>query len=199
MAGNAKSYAERLFNYPEVGQLDAVAARAALVKPAEGEGVSIAENAVKEILKVTQNYPYFIQEWGFQVWNAAPASPITRKDVKTATPDIINNLDANFFRVRFDRLTALQQKYLRAMAELGPGPYKTGDIATTLGVEATAVATVRQQLINKGMVWSQRHGETTFTVPLFDSFMKRQMPKLEQHVPQRRGGKPTKRRSAKKK
>ena len=199
LAGTAKSYAERLFNYPELGQLDAVAARAALVKPAEDEGVSFAENAVKEILKVTQHYPYFIQEWGFQVWNAAPASPITRKDVKTATPGIIEHLDANFFRVRFDRLTALQQKYLRAMAELGPGPHKTGDIATTLGVEATAVATVRQQLINKGMVWSQRHGETAFTVPLFDSFMKRQMPKLEQHVPQRRSGKPTKRRSVKKK
>ena len=193
LAGNAKSYAERLFNYPEVGQLDAVAARAALVKPAAGEGVSFAENAVKEILRVTQHYPYFIQEWGFQVWNAAPSSPITRKDVKTATPEIIDHLDANFFRVRFDRLTMLQQKYLRAMAELGPGPRKTGDIAMTLGVEATAVATVRQQLINKGMVWSQRHGETAFTVPLFDSFMKRQMPELEQHVPQRRGAKTTKR------
>jgi len=84
------------FNYPEVGQLDAVAARAALVKPAEEEGVSFAENAVKEILKVTQNYPYLIQEWGFQVWNSALASPITRKDVKTATPNIIEHLDANF-------------------------------------------------------------------------------------------------------
>ena len=199
LAGNAKSYAERLFNYPQVGRLDAGAARAALVRPAENEGVRIAENAVKEILKDTRCYPYFIQEWGFQVWNAAPASPITRKDVKRATPDIIDHLDANFFRVRFDRLTALQQKYLRAMAELGPGPHKTGDIATALGVEATAVATVRQQLINKGMVWSQRHGETAFTVPLFDSFMKRQMPKLEKHVPRRRDGKTTKRRSAKKK
>ena len=88
--------------------------------------------------------------------------------------------------VRFDRLTVLQQKYLRAMAELGPGPHKTGGIAATLGVGATSVATVRQQLVNKGMVWSQRHGETAFTVPLFDSFMKRQMPKLEKHVPARR-------------
>ena len=106
--------------------------------------------------------------------------------MERATRQIITHLDANFFRVRFDRLTGLQHKYLRAMAELGPGPHKTGDIATTLGVEPSAVATVRQQLINKGMVWSQRHGETAFTVPMFDSFMKRQMPTLEQHVPKRR-------------
>ena len=134
----------------------------------------------------TQNYPYFIQEWGFQVWNRAPASPIAREAVAEATPDATAHLDANFFRVRFDRLTVLQQKYLRAMAELGPGPHKTGQIATTLGVGAASVATVRQQLVNKGMVWSQRHGETAFTVPLFDSFMKRQMPTLEKHVPARR-------------
>ncbi len=186
LAGNAKSYAERLFNFPQVGQLDPEAACAALVKPAEGEGVRFADDAVAEILRVTECYPYFIQEWGFHVWNAAPSTPISRGDVEDATPDIIAHLDANFFRVRFDRLTALQQKYLRAMAELGPGPHKTGDIATTLGVETTAVATVRQQLINKGMVWSQRHGETAFTVPMFDRFMVRQMPILEKHVPKRR-------------
>jgi hypothetical protein len=109
--------------------------------------------------------------------------------VQTATPDVIEHLDANFLRVRFDRLTALQQKYLRAMAELGPGPYRTGDIAETLGVEPSAVATVRQQLIAKGMVWSQRHGETAFTVPMFDAFMRRQMPQLEKHSPQRRSPK----------
>jgi hypothetical protein len=105
--------------------------------------------------------------------------------VQEATPGIIQHLDSNFFRVRFDRLTQLQQKYLRAMAELGPGPQQTGDIAATLGVDATAVATVRQELIRKGMVWSQRHGETAFTVPLFDEFMKRQMPNLERHEPKR--------------
>lgn len=186
LAGNAKSYAERLFTYPQVDQLDAVAARAALVHPAKNEGVDFQDGAVEEILRVTERYPYFIQEWGFHVWNSAPESPIQRSYVQEATPGIIAHLDANFFRVRFDRLTQLQQKYLRAMAELGPGPHQTGDIAATLGVEAAAVATVRQQLINKGMVWSQRHGETAFTVPLFNEFMKRQMPNLEQHKPRRR-------------
>ena len=188
LAGKAKSYAERLFDYPEVGPLDPDAARAAIAIPARKEGVSFADGAVDAVLQATQNYPYFIQEWGFQVWNRAPSSPIARKVVADATPDVIAHLDANFFRVRFDRLTVLQQKYLRAMAELGPGPHQTGQIATTLGVGAASVATVRQQLVNKGMVWSQRHGETAFTVPLFDRFMKRQMPTLEKHVPARRTG-----------
>jgi hypothetical protein len=186
LSGNAKSYAERLFTYPQVGQLDADAARAALVHPAKNEGVDFQADAVEEILRVTERYPYFIQEWGFQVWNSAPGSPIQFAHVQQATPDIIAHLDANFFRVRFDRLTPLQQKYLRAMAELGAGPHQTGDIAAMLGVAAGAVATVRQQLINKGMVWSQRHGETAFTVPLFNEFMRRQMPKLEKHEPKRR-------------
>ena len=186
LAGRAKSYAERLFDYPEVGPLDTDAARAAIVKPARKEGVSFDDDAADAIVRATQNYPYFIQEWGFQVWNHAPTSPIAREAVADATPDVIAHLDANFFRVRFDRLTVLQQKYLRAMAELGPGPHKTGKIAATLGVGVASVATVRQQLVKKGMVWSQRHGETAFTVPLFDNFMKRQMPTLEIHVPVRR-------------
>lgn len=186
LSGNAKSYAERLFTYPQVGQLDATAACAALVHPAKNEGVDFQDDAVEEILRVTERYPYFIQEWGFYVWNSAPQSPIQLAHVQEANPGIIAQLDANFFRVRFDRLTPLQQKYLRAMAELGPGPHQTGDIAAMLGVVAGAVATVRQQLINKGMVWSQRHGETAFTVPLFNEFMKRQMPNLEKHEPKRR-------------
>src|ERR1700677_1224022 len=189
LSGNAKSYAERLFTYPQVGQLDPTAARAALVHPAQNEGVDFRDDAVEEILRVTERYPYFIQEWGFQVWNSSPESPIQLAHVREATPSIIAHLDANFFRVRFDRLTPLQQKYLRAMAELGPGPHRTGDIAATLGVEAAAVATVRQQLIDKGMVWSQRHGETAFTVPMFDAFMRRQIPRLEKHVPKRRRSK----------
>lgn len=188
LAGKAKSYAERLFDSPEIGPLESHDARSALVKPAQAEGVSFDGDAVAEILAAARNFPYFIQEWGFQVWNAAPASPITRGMVRTAGPDVVSHLDNNFFRVRFDRLTPLEQKYLRAMAELGPGPCATGRIADTLGVRTASVATVRQRLINKGMVWSQRHGETSFTVPMFDGFMKRQMPELSKHVPQRRSG-----------
>ena len=188
LAGKAKSYAERLFDYPEVGPLDGRDGRLALEKPAREEGVSFDRDAMDEILAAAQNFPYFIQEWGYQVWNAAPASPITRGVVRAATPEVVAHLDKNFFRVRFDRLTHLEQKYLRAMAELGPGPCATGRIAETLGVRTASIATVRQRLINKGMVWSQRHGETAFTVPMFDAFMKRQMPELMRHVPQRRAG-----------
>lgn len=189
LAGNAKSYAERLFTYPQVDQLDPKAARAAIVQPAKREHVRFNSEAVEEILRITERYPYFLQEWGFHVWNMAARTPITLKDVERASPSVIQHLDQNFFRVRFDRLTSLQQKYLRAMAELGPGPHKTGDIAAVLGVEASAVATVRAQLIAKGMIWSQRHGETGFTVPLFDGFMKRQMPELKKHTPRTRRNK----------
>ncbi len=186
LAGKAKSYAERLFDYPDVGSLEADDARAALVKPAEAEGVSFETGAAGDILRAAQNFPYFIQEWGYQVWNAAPSSPITQEMVRAATPDVVDHLDSSFFRVRFDRLTPLEQKYLRAMAELGPGPHATGSISETLGVRTASVATVRARLITKGMVWSQRHGETAFTVPMFDAFMKRQMPALIKHVPQHR-------------
>jgi hypothetical protein len=191
LAGNAKSYAERLFTYPEMGPLDPSAARDALVHPARHLDVIFEENAVEAILSVTERYPYFLQEWGFHVWNIAPEGRIRRVDVEQVSPAVIEHLDANFFRVRFDRLTALQQKYLRAMAELGAGPHKTGDIAATLGVKAAAVATSRQQLIDKGMVWSQRHGETAFTVPMFDAFMRRQMPIFERHKPKRRRSRPS--------
>jgi hypothetical protein len=186
LAGNAKSYAERLFNYPEIGPLDPAAARQALMEPARRAGVNFEDKAVDDILKTTERYPYFIQEWGSHVWNQASSSPIRALDVEAAQGGIIRHLDANFFRVRFDRLTLLQQKYLRAMAELGPGPYKTGDIAAVLRVDASNVGPVRKQLIDKGMVWTQRHGETAFTVPLFDAFMRRQMPEFEHHVPKKR-------------
>jgi hypothetical protein len=190
LAGAAKSYAERLFDYPAVDRLPPEAARDALVKPARVEGVEFEEAAVQEILEATKGYPYFIQEWGSNIWDVAPQTPITRQDVINATPEIIAHLDANFFRVRFDRLTGLQQKYLRAMAELGPGAQKTGEIAATLGAPATSVAPIRQQLIDKGMIWSQKHGETAFSVPMFDAFMRRQMPVLEKHVPRPRARRP---------
>jgi hypothetical protein len=183
LAGQAKSYAERLFTYPEIGPLDPDSARLALVKPAEQEGAHFAEEAVGKILQLTERYPYFIQEWGHYVWDIAKASPISLADVMQATPQVIIGLDKNFFRVRFDRLTTREQKYLRAMAELGQGPYRTGDIAEKLKIETSMIAPTRASLIKKGMVWSQRHGETAFTAPMFETFIIRQMPNLETHTP----------------
>ncbi len=186
LAGDAKSYAERLFEFPQVGALSDEAARRAIEAPAMAEGVAYTPEAVDEILRQTLNYPYFLQEWGSTVWNHAEQSPITLEDVHGAHQKIIAHLDSSFFRVRFDRCKPVQQKYLRAMAELGPGPHQSGAIAAMLGCEASQLATTRQQLISLGMIWSQRHGETAFTVPLFEQYMRRAIPTLEKHIPQRR-------------
>ncbi len=174
--GRAKSYAERLFDFPEIGPLTNDAARIAITKPAEAEGVTFEEAALVRILEATQGYPYFLQEWGKHAWDIATASPVTLENVEKATVNVIAALDESFFRVRFDRLTPLEKKYLRAMAELGPGPHRSGDIAEQLGREVTSLGPTRGQLISKGMIWSPSHGDTAFTVPLFNEFMTRTMP-----------------------
>jgi hypothetical protein len=173
LAGNAKSYAERLFDFPHVGSLDSADARAALMLPAEAQGVALTDEALDMLLDVTQGYPYFLQEWGYHVWNAAPKSPITFDDVRLAAPDVQRQLDRNFFLVRMDRLTPAEKHYLGAMAELGAGPHRSGDIATRLGVKVESVAPRRSALIQKGMVYSPAHGDTAFTVPMFDDFLRR--------------------------
>ena len=174
--GRAKSYAERLFDFPEVGPLAPDAAELALVKPVRAEGADVTPDAVASIIATTQGYAYFLQEWGKHSWDAADASPITADDVAAASVTAIAALDAGFFGVRFDRLTPAEKRYLRAMAELGPGPHRSGDIARKLGRKVTSLAPMRSQLINKGMIWSPSHGDTGFTVPLFDEFMRRIMP-----------------------
>lgn len=174
--GKAKSYAERLFDFPEVGPLTPEAAKMAIGKPAAVLDVKINDDALDLILQQTQRYPYFLQEWGKHAWDTATASPITRADVENATKTAIAALDESFFRVRFDRLTPAEKKYLRAMAELGPGPHRSGDIADELKRKVTALGPTRNNLIAKGMVWSPSHGDTAFTVPLFSDFMRRIMP-----------------------
>jgi hypothetical protein len=176
MAGESKSYAERLFNFPEVGALSELDSAKALVEPAKTEGVDFEKEAVDEIFRLTKGYPYFLQEWGYQTWNLAAASPISLEVVHDASEAALLKLDENFFRVRFDRLTQSEKNYLRAMADLGPGAQRTGDIANTLGVKATSLSGRCGKLIRKGMIYSPSHGEVAFTVPLFDEFMRRIMP-----------------------
>jgi hypothetical protein len=142
----------------------------------EKEGASIDRDAADLIVEKTQGYPYFLQEWGKHTWDVAPVSPISREDVVAASDEAIAALDESFFRVRFDRLTPAEKKYLRAMAELGPGPHRSGDIAVHLGRTVSSFGPTRANLIGKGMIWSPTHGDTAFTVPLFDEFMKRIMP-----------------------
>lgn len=176
LTGRAKSYAERLFDVPEVGPLPADAARLAIAKPAGDQGVEVTPQALDRIVDVTLGYAYFLQEWGKHSWDAADASPITREDVDNASTAAIAALDEGFFRVRFDRLTPVEKRYLRAMAELGPGPHRSGDIAGALKRGVTSLGPTRSQLIAKGMIWSPQHGDTAFTVPLFDEFVHRIMP-----------------------
>lgn len=174
--GRAKSYAERLFDFPEVGPLDDASARIALAKPARAQSVEFTQDALEEIVRETRGYPYFLQEWGKHVWDTATRSPITLDDVRLASRSAVAALDESFFRVRFDRLTPAERRYLRAMAELGPGPHRSGDIAAELAKNVTALGPTRSKLIAKGMIWSPSHGDTAFTVPLFDQFMRRVMP-----------------------
>ncbi len=174
--GNAKSYAERLFDFPEVGPLPPEAARLALSQPAKDEGVDFMPEALEAIVRETQGYPYFLQEWGKHTWEVAKDSPITVDDVEEATQLTVAALDESFFRVRFDRCTPFERKYLRAMAQLGEGPHRSGDIAHELGREVSSLGPHRTSLIKKGMVYSPNHGDTAFTVPLFHEFMKRIMP-----------------------
>ena len=172
----AKTYAERLFEFREVGPLDELASADAVAKPIRAQQADIVPGALTSIVAETKGYPYFLQEWGKHVWDIAERSPIAAGDVERASREVSAALDTGFFRARFDRLTPAQKRYLRAMAELGPGPHRSGEIARMLGRKVTALGPTRAQLIAKGMVWSAARGDTAFTVPLFDRFMRRIMP-----------------------
>ena len=174
--GRAKSYAERLFEFVEVGPLAPDQTERAIVEPARAFGVAYTPEAVARITADTEGYPYFVQEWGKHAWSVADASPITEADAATAAEDARAELDAGFFRVRFDRLTPGEKQYLGAMAQLGPGPHRSGEVAEVLGKKASSAAPTRANLIAKGMIYAPAHGDTAFTVPLFDAFMRRTMP-----------------------
>jgi hypothetical protein len=176
LAGRSKSYAERLFDFPEVGPLNQDEARKALQAPVQYQNVVFTEAAITETYRVTEGYPYFLQQWGHEAWNLAGTTTIDVPIVEDATQQAIRRLDESFFRVRFDRLTPREKNYLRALADLGPGPQRSGDVAERLGVKVQSVAPLRGGLIRKGMIYSPAHGDMAFTVPLFDQFMKRMIP-----------------------
>ena len=178
LAGEAKSYSERLFNFPDIGPLSPKDAAIALEGPSRSAGVLFETAALEEVYRLTKGYPYFLQEWGYQAWNLATSSPITLEIVQNAKAGVISRLDNNFFRVRFDRLTPGEKTFLRAMAELGPGTHRIGEIADILKIKATSMSPTRADLIKKGMIYSPSYGDIAFTVPLFDEFMIRAMPEL---------------------
>ena len=174
--GSAKSYAERMFSFPEIGPLSGEAATRALEAPASRLGVTYSAEALGEIIRITEGYPYFLQEWGSTCWRLADGPVIKLADVEAASPVAIHELDTTFFRVRFERTTPFERRYLRAMAALGPGPHRSGEVAQALGRKVQSVAPTRSNLIRKGMIHSPAHGDTAFTVPLFDQYLKRVMP-----------------------
>jgi len=177
-AGASKTYAERLFDFPRLGPLTPADAIHALCDPVQAQGVAFTGDALDEMVRITQGYPYFLQEWGYQAWNLAPTSPIDLPVVQQATRASITRLDNNFFRVRFDRLTPREKDYLRALAEFGAAPQRSGAIAERMQLSVQSAAPLRNSLIKKGMIYSPEHGDTAFTVPLFDRFMLRAMPQV---------------------
>ena len=174
--GDSKSYAERLLDFPEIAQLGPGEAKRALIEPVRAEGITFTDAALEAILGATRGYPFFLQEWGYQAWNIAQQPIIDSAEITLATTAALHQLDQSFFRMRLDRLTPAERRYLRAMAELGPGPHRSGDIATILGSKITTVGPLRGRLIAKGMVFAPAFGDTAFTVPLFDEYMRRVMP-----------------------
>lgn len=179
LAGESKSYAERLFSFPEIGALSENDSAKAIQDPAKEVGVKFEPDALREVFRLTKGYPYFIQEWGYQSWNRAVSSPINLEVIQIATEDVLPRLDKNFFRVRFDRLTPGEKKFLRVMADLGPDARRSSDIADKLGVKLTSIGPRRAKLIKKGMIYSPAYGNLDFTVPLFDDFIIRTIPKFE--------------------
>lgn len=176
LSGDAKSYAERLFTFQTVGPLDTESATKAIRGPIEEEQETIAKDAVARTVELTKGYPYFLQEWGYQAWNTADTSPIRLQDVDSASAAALARLDEGFFQVRFDRLTPMERKYVIAMSRLGGGPYRSADIADTLGESTQKLAPRRAQIIAKGMIYSPQYGDIDFTVPMFDDYLRRHHP-----------------------
>jgi AAA+ ATPase superfamily predicted ATPase len=173
LSGDAKSYAERLFDYPPVGPLDKESAIAAIKQPIAQEEEQITDEALERIVEQTDGYPFFLQEWGFQVWNIADKSPICKVNVDQANPLALRRLDDSFFRVRFDRLTPKEREYVCAMATLGKGPCRSSDVADIMGESVQKLGPCRAQIINKGMIYSPSYGDIAFTVPMFEDYLNR--------------------------
>lgn len=175
LSGEAKSYAERLFHYPDIGALPEADAKAAIRQPVNAEDASIDDDALVEIFIKTQGYPYFLQEWGHQSWNLASGDTITLHDARQAEAATLKRLDEGFFKVRFDRLTPKEREYVIAMAKLGNGPYRSSDVADALGETAQSLGPRRAQIIGKGMIYSPSHGDIAFTVPMFNDYLIRNL------------------------
>lgn len=179
LAGEAKSYAERLFSFPLIGRLAREHGSRALTEPADRLGVTYDEDALEAILDSTEGYPYFLQEYGKIIWDSSEGPVIRATDVEVATPAVEAKLDESFFRVRVERTTALELEYLTAMAELGPEPQEAKAVATAMGRTSESLGPTRSRLIDKGLLYTPGYGLAAFTVPQFDRFMRRTHPRSQ--------------------
>ncbi len=173
LAGEAKSYAERLFTFPEIGRLPEDDAVAALVGPAKAAGADIEPAAAREIVRYAEGYPFFIQEYGKAVWDASPSPTVDLGVVMGVRALVDATLDSGFFRVRAERAAAHELRYLRAMAALGPGPHRASAVAAALGKTSAQLAPIRARLIDKGLLYTPSYGLAAFTVPHFDRYLLR--------------------------
>lgn len=172
--GDAKTYSERLFTFPEVGALSRRAVYEAVREPITDAGEVIDDRALERIYADTDGYPFFVQEWGFQAWNAAPNSPITENDVIQGAERARLRLDKDFYRTRYDQLSPREQDYVHAMASLGEGPYEVAEVAAHMGLTPPQLAVIRKRSIVKGVIYSPTTGKVDFTVPRFGEFLQRQ-------------------------
>lgn len=174
LAGEARSYAERLFAYVDVGSLDHEDARRAIVAPVVSEGASWQPDAADRVIELTQGYPYFLQEFGKQAWNVAEGATIELADAIASSSLAVDELDHGFFRARIDKATDAERDYLRAMANLPVSDlYKSGDVSAALDKRTSQTGPVRDSLIKRGLLYAPRHGFLAFTVPMFDQYIRR--------------------------
>ncbi|HEY5194052.1 MAG TPA: ATP-binding protein [Solirubrobacteraceae bacterium] len=174
---SAKPYADRLFSYHELGRLSTAAARSALVSPAATRKVSYEEAAALSVVREAAGYPYFLQEYGRELWNHAETSPITSADVDAVSEIVTDSLARNFFSTRFQLATDAEQRYLSAMAALEGPPYRSAEIARVYGAkDQRGVSIHRDGLIQKGIIWAPRRGQLDFTVPLFAEYLRETYP-----------------------
>ena len=176
LVGKSKTYAERMFNYAEIGALCKEDVDLAITVPLNNNGLDIEPEAITEVFEKTKGYPYFLQEYGYQMWIAAEKSPISADDVRRIVPDVQNRLDSNFFDVRFDRISNREKEFLRAMAEFPQDKaVPMSELVGTMGRPLSAISPIRASLIKKGVVYSPEYGGIAYTVPMFADYMKRTM------------------------
>lgn len=174
----AATYAERLFTVADLGPLAPDQVVEAVVVPAEELGAAWSGPATDEIVDRSDGYPFFVQVWAYHTWNAAQDEPISAADVDRAAPAAGASLDTSFFAARVARIPESEVTYVRALASLGSGPHRSGEVAAAAGSTTSSVAAYRDRLIGEGLVYAPKYGWVEFAIPHFDDFVRRNLPPI---------------------